>query len=297
MRKVGFVAFILSIFAFGSLPSGAPPKPGTHTPVPLIVTMNACDTSVLAEICGDDYELDGSGDTTYTDGQDGVRASIDQYGNVIIDFQTTRAKIRGLVYKYGSMQAPPGGGSNHYLSTIEGTALQAMLIGEISIKTSCPLYDDDSGQPQYPAWLLPRLSERLWIRGLEARGVSGRRNHMGNQAEGPGHGESLQHYHERAGRGTRFRIFQPAVQDDVDCEAVGGGSASLIVRSKPSPSFAHRRCLSSFDSHGYGSLASRSSVSGSNAAGRTRRLPRPPRRARDDEHHISSCAFRSITRA
>lgn len=141
MRKVGFVAFIVSIFAFGSFPSGAPPKPGTHTPVPLIVTMNAC-TPGLAEICGD-------GSEPYTDGQDGVRASIDQYGNVIIDFQTTRAKIRGLVYKYGSIPAPPGGGSNHYFSTIGGTALQAMPEGGTSIKTSCPLYDDDSGQPQY----------------------------------------------------------------------------------------------------------------------------------------------------
>ena len=133
MRRVGFVTFIVSIFAFGSLPSGAPPKPGTHTPVPLIVTMNAC-TLGLAEICGDDFERDGSGNTTYTDGQDGVRASIDQYGNVIIDFQTTRAKIRGLDYKYGSDPAPPGGGSNHYFSTIGGTALQAMPEGGTSIK-------------------------------------------------------------------------------------------------------------------------------------------------------------------
>jgi hypothetical protein len=151
MRKVGVLAVIGSIFAFGSLPSGAPPKPGTHTPVPLVVTMNACEVSTLAEICGDGFEQDDSGNTTYIDGQDGVRASIDQYGNVIIDFQTTRAKIRGLVYKYGdgSISAPPGSGSNHYLSTIGG-ALQAMQSEGASINVaSCPLYDDDSGQPQY----------------------------------------------------------------------------------------------------------------------------------------------------
>jgi hypothetical protein len=150
MRKVSFVAFIVSIFAFGSLPSGAPPKPGTHTPVPLVVTMNACDVVEPAEICGDDFELDDSGNTTYTDGQHGVRASIDQYGSVIIDFQTTRAKIRGLVYKYGdgSIPAPPGGGSNHYLSTIGGN-LHTMQPGASINVTSCPLYDDDSGQPQY----------------------------------------------------------------------------------------------------------------------------------------------------
>ena len=75
-------------------------------------------------------------------------------GNVIIDFQTTRAKIRGLVYKSsGAISAPPGGGSNHYFSTIglaPGGALQAMTPGGPTINVaSCPLYDDDSGQPQY----------------------------------------------------------------------------------------------------------------------------------------------------
>jgi hypothetical protein len=155
MQRVGFVAVILSIVAFGSRPSGAPAKPGTFTPVPLEVTMNACTVSTLSEICGDAFALDGDGNTTYADGQDGVRANIDQYGNVIIDFQTTRAKIRGLVYKYGdgSTSTPPGGGSNHYFSTIglaPGSALQAMQPGGPSITVaSCPLYDDDSGQPQY----------------------------------------------------------------------------------------------------------------------------------------------------
>lgn len=152
MRKVGSVVVVVSIFASGSLPSGAPPKPGTYTPVPLVVTMNTCEESTLAGICGDGYEEEVPGKTTYTDGQDGVRASIDQYGNVIIDFQTTRARIRGLVYKYGDgpVSAPPGGGSNHYFSTIGG-ALQAMTPdGTSTINVaSCPLYDDDSGQPQY----------------------------------------------------------------------------------------------------------------------------------------------------
>jgi hypothetical protein len=154
MRKVGFVVVIGSIFAFGSLPSGAPPNPATFTPVPLVVTMNACGVSTPAEICGDGFEQEILGNTIYTDGQDGVRASIDQYGDVIIDFQTTRAKIRRLVYKYGgAISAPPGGGSNHYFSTIRlapGGALQAMTPGGPTINVaSCPLYDDDSGQPQY----------------------------------------------------------------------------------------------------------------------------------------------------
>ena len=154
MRKVGFVVVVVSIFAFGSLPLGARQKPGTHTPVPLVVTMNKCEVLTPAEICGDGFAVDEDGNTTYTDGQDGVRANIDQYGNVIIFFQTTRAKIRWLVYKYGgALPAPPGGGSNHYFSTIgtPGGAMQAMPVGvESAINAhSCPLYDDDSGQPQY----------------------------------------------------------------------------------------------------------------------------------------------------
>ena len=154
MRKVGFVCVVVSIFAFGSLPSGALQKPGTHTPVPLVVTMNACnDVSTPVGICGDGADAEES--TTYTDGQDGVRATIDQYGNVIIDFQTTRAKIRGLVYNYddGPASSPPGGGTNHYFSTISlapGGALQTMMPGGASInKAGCLLYNDDSDQPQY----------------------------------------------------------------------------------------------------------------------------------------------------
>ena len=153
MRKVGFVVVVVSIFAFGSLPSGAGQKPNTYTPVPLVVTMNACDAYRPAEICGDGFEQDADGNTTYSDGQDGVTANIDQYGNVIINFQTTRAKIRGLFYKYGSATpAPPGGGFNHYFSTIgltPGSALQPMAPGSTVYAASCPLYVDDAGQYQY----------------------------------------------------------------------------------------------------------------------------------------------------
>jgi hypothetical protein len=149
---MGFVVVVVSIFAFGSLPSGAGQKPNTYTPVPLVVTMNAC-SALLSEICGDDFAHDPLGDTTYTDGQDGVSATIDQYGNVIINFQTTRAKMRGLVYKYGSVTpAPPGGGFNHYFSTIRqesGPGLQTMPLDVPVNLRSCPLYVDDAGQYQY----------------------------------------------------------------------------------------------------------------------------------------------------
>jgi hypothetical protein len=144
MRKVGFVCVVLTIFATGSVPSGSPAKPGEHTPVPLIVTVNGCQTSLTSEICGDNL----GGDAIYSDGEDGVKATIDKWGNLIIDFQTTRAKIRGLVYRYGATPAPPGNGSNHYLSTIGG-ALQPMAIGTSIDVASCPLYEDDASRLQY----------------------------------------------------------------------------------------------------------------------------------------------------
>jgi hypothetical protein len=87
-------------------------------------------------------------DAVYSDGEDGVKATIDKWGNLIIDFQTTKAKIRGLVYKYGATPAPPGNGSNHYMSTVGG-ALQPMAIGTQIEVASCPLYDDDAVRLQY----------------------------------------------------------------------------------------------------------------------------------------------------
>lgn len=148
MRSL-FLACGLSI-AFAPVSSDAGQKPGTYPPVPLIVTidpLNDPSGNPQCGICGD-----GLGD--YVDGQDGVKATIDQYGNIIIDFQTTRTKIRGLQYHYpvGST-APPGDGSqsHHYISTISlgSGALQAMAVPASIYVASCPLYDDPSGQPQY----------------------------------------------------------------------------------------------------------------------------------------------------
>lgn len=142
MRKLGLLFLVLSVLAFGSVPSA---KPGSYTPVPLIVTVNGCNPLTVSEICGDN----GENDAVYIDGDQGVRANLDQYGSLIIDFQTTRAKIRGLVYKYDDASMPISG-SNHYVSTIGG-AFQAMGVGEAnSIEVaSCPLYDDDAATGQY----------------------------------------------------------------------------------------------------------------------------------------------------
>jgi hypothetical protein len=149
MRNL-FLVCVLSI-AFGPVSSGAGQKAGSHTPVPLIVTVDSLGGS--CGICGD--AADGSG--VYTDGQDGVKATIDQYGNIIIDFQTTRTNMRWLTYHYPvTMPTPPSDGSHqhHYLSTISlgGGALQAMPVTSPNtsiLVASCTLFDDPSGQPQY----------------------------------------------------------------------------------------------------------------------------------------------------
>jgi len=143
------------VIAFAPVSSGAGQKPGTYTPVPLVVAVDPIldlSGTPTCGICGDNPDLSG----VYVDGQDGVKATIDQYGNIIIDFQTTRTKIRGLKYRYPATApvppgVPPGDGSHHYFSTIklDGHPLQNMAQGDVTHVASCPLYDDPSGQPQY----------------------------------------------------------------------------------------------------------------------------------------------------
>lgn len=86
-------------------------------------------------------------DTVYTNGDQGVAASIDKWGNLIIDFQTTKAQIRRLVYDYTNdpsnpTTAPPGTGAHHYLSTIGGN-LGTMQVGQAIDVASCPFYGDN----------------------------------------------------------------------------------------------------------------------------------------------------------
>jgi hypothetical protein len=137
----------VSLIAFASVSSGAGQKAGRYTPVPLIVTVHdAIDSeNNQCAICSD-----GLGD--YIDGQEGVKATIDQYGDIIIDFQTTATEIRGLQYHYPATTAvPPAAGTHDYISTLPlgNGPLQLMPIGGAILVASCPLYTDPSGQPQY----------------------------------------------------------------------------------------------------------------------------------------------------
>jgi hypothetical protein len=141
MRNL-FPVCVLSI-AFASASSGAGQKPGTYTPVPLIVTVEAADSA--GNPCG--ICADGQGD--YIDGQQGVKATIDQYGNIIIDFQTTRTNMRWLTYHYPvTTPVPPSDGlhQHHYLSTIKlgnGVPLQNIPSGGSIYVASCPLFAVD----------------------------------------------------------------------------------------------------------------------------------------------------------
>ena len=100
----------------GSMLLGRPiwaAKPGTTAPVALTVTVHDTDTNGMAcQICSD-------GGGGYVDGTDGVAANIDQYGNIIINFQTGRNPLRKLHYEYsgaleGQTVHPPADPPNNY---------------------------------------------------------------------------------------------------------------------------------------------------------------------------------------
>ena len=152
MRKLSLVGVVLSLLMIVPV-SSAGQKPPKLTPVPLNVTVHGLVNGDACQICGDAYELSGA-DTVYRHGQDGVEAVIDDFGNLILNFQTNVTRIRFLQYDYGT--APPvgldGDGSRHYLSTIEvnqaDVPLQDLgLSGNATSQNvrSCPSYYDDRG--------------------------------------------------------------------------------------------------------------------------------------------------------
>lgn len=130
-------------------------KPRTAPPVPLIVHVDAGG----AGISGDGVIVEG-GATRYEDGVDGVAASLDQYGNLIVNFQVVRsAPIRKLHYDYGlplDGQDPlvPADPPNNYISTQrhDGAALkiQEMAIGQSGCYIAGVYYTlEDAKRTQY----------------------------------------------------------------------------------------------------------------------------------------------------
>jgi hypothetical protein len=153
MRQLCLASAVLLMIATSPLAS-APPKPGTHPPVPLIVTVHdEFSTGVPCGLCGDGIVTSASG-TDYVDGEAGVKAAIDQYGNLIIDFQTSKTQERGLLFRDagGSTFST---GTNQYMATTTRAIdppfvpFQAMSVGQTQRVRACPTYDDETNQRRY----------------------------------------------------------------------------------------------------------------------------------------------------
>jgi hypothetical protein len=125
-------------------------KPNTVTPVALTVTVHATDSSEApCHICSDDQG-------PYIDGVDGVAAHLDQYGNIIINFQTGPTPVRKLHYEYAAVDGqpiPPSDPPNNYFSTILGPGavpLQKMGLGATECLAGGPVATlDDFDRTQY----------------------------------------------------------------------------------------------------------------------------------------------------
>ena len=145
-------AVAVCVLALGAL-TMAGAKPGTVTPVPLEVVIRR-----LAP--GRRITSDGQG--PYSDGVDGVAAQIDQYGNVILNFQTTQSAIRKVHFDYsdplGATGAPPVDGNNviappnSYFATLHpnGPKLQGMAVGSsLCLEAGFSFTLDDASRTQY----------------------------------------------------------------------------------------------------------------------------------------------------
>jgi len=127
-------------------------KTQTYTPVPLVVTVEAADSNnVACKICSD-----GLGD--YSDGVDGVSANIDQYGNLIINFDDAQTPFRKLDFDYSNPVNPsnafrPPASQNSYLSTVPGpnnVPIQNLSVGaEQCVQLGISFTDTDKAKTQY----------------------------------------------------------------------------------------------------------------------------------------------------
>ena len=145
-------AVAVCVLALGAL-TMAGAKPGTVTPVPLDVEF---DDSPGRRITSD-------GQGPYSDGVDGVAAQIDQYGNVILNFQTTQSAMRKVHFDYSdpldATGAPPDEDGdniiappNSYLATLPGNGqkLQNMAVGSSQcLEAGFSFTIEDASRTQY----------------------------------------------------------------------------------------------------------------------------------------------------
>jgi hypothetical protein len=129
LRRFGCLALVLGAAAgYPALVAAA--KPGTVTAVPLKVTVLDFDSA------GNPCRICSDGAGPYVDGVDTVDASIDRYGNLIIDFGRVHQEVRELTFDYSlpvgtnSYPTPPTQVES-YLSTIThpGGSIQEMAVG------------------------------------------------------------------------------------------------------------------------------------------------------------------------
>jgi hypothetical protein len=126
------------------------------TAIPLAAQKASTATEVLLEVTvsdrtlSEDYRIESDGLGDYVDGQDGVSARLDQYGNLIVNSQSTRRGTRRVSFDYscayaGSPQCgvapidPPSGlHDRSYISTLcpDDPALNCTKIQQMAVNTS-----------------------------------------------------------------------------------------------------------------------------------------------------------------
>jgi hypothetical protein len=133
-RLLGITFALAGLWVAGTVAA----KPGTTTPVPLIVHVENSPGIAGDGPGGEELEGWEGSWSRYENGVDGVAASIDQYGNLIVNFQTVRsAPVRKLHYDYdlpldGQSSLDDADPPNNYISTQrhDGAALKMQDIAE-----------------------------------------------------------------------------------------------------------------------------------------------------------------------
>ena len=127
-RLVCLALIVASSAVYASLAEAA--KPGTVPAVPLNVTVLPLDSA------GNPCRICSDGLGPYMNGVNGVDASIDRYGNLIIDFGGVNQEVRNLRFDYSqptgaNSYATPPVQEDSYLSTIThpGGFIQSMVLG------------------------------------------------------------------------------------------------------------------------------------------------------------------------
>jgi hypothetical protein len=93
---------ISAVMTIGIVVTADASKPQSLPRVPLTVTVDDIDSTGLPT----QIRSDGFG--PYVDGQDGVAASLDAYGDLIVDWQTRTSQARRVSFEYSRPHIPVG---------------------------------------------------------------------------------------------------------------------------------------------------------------------------------------------